>query len=72
MGEFADMILDGIFCESCGCFISANPKGQPLKCEDCFEEELIEAVENDVWPDSMTFSVWQNIKLKHSEPDVRE
>lgn len=59
------------FCEGCGSFIEANPAAQPQKCEDCFENELIDAVENNIWPDGMTFSVWQDIRIKYSEPDVR-
>lgn len=72
MGEFAEMTLGGSFCEGCGSFINAESIGQPQKCEVCFEEELIDAVENNVWPDGMTFSVWHDIKRKFSEPDVRE
>ena len=72
MGEQAETTLDGIFCEGCGVFIDANPKGQPQKCEDCFENELIDAVENNVWPDNMTFSVWQDIRIKYSVPEIRE
>lgn len=71
MGEYAEMALEGIFCEGCGAFINTEPNSQPQKCEVCFEEELINAVENNVWPDEMTFSVWHEIKRKHSEPDIR-
>ncbi len=59
------------YCEGCGCFVAAEAAGNPQKCEDCFERELIDAVENDVWPDGITFSVWQDIKQKYSEPDVQ-
>lgn len=72
MREFAETLLNGVFCEGCGTFINAESVVQPQKCEVCFEEELIDAVENNVWPDGMTFSVWNDIKRKHSEPDVRE
>ncbi|AQU79757.1 hypothetical protein [Planococcus faecalis] len=61
-----------VFCEGCGCFIAAEAAGNPQKCEDCFENELIDAVENNVWPDGMTFSVWQDIKQKYSEPEIRQ
>lgn len=37
MGEFADLILQGVYCESCGCFTGEEP-GYPIKCEDCQEE----------------------------------
>lgn len=68
MCEVKEIMLVGLFCEGCGVFIDANPKGQPQKCEDCFENELIAAVENNIWPDGVNFSVWQEIRQKYSEP----
>ena len=35
MGEVVDLILDGILCEACGCFIYGNASGCPRKCIDC-------------------------------------
>lgn len=70
MRKVEGTFLNGVFCEGCGAFINAEPAGQPQKCEVCFEEELINAVENNIWPDGVTFSVWQDIKQKYSEPDV--
>lgn len=37
MGEFADLILQGVYCESCGCYTGIEP-GHPTQCEDCQEE----------------------------------
>lgn len=37
MGEVAEMILNGILCEQCGCFISCEEVGYPRLCEDCEE-----------------------------------
>lgn len=70
MREIAEMMLNGAFCEGCGKFIDADAAIQVKKCEDCFESELIDAVENNIWPDGITFSVWQNIKRKYSEPEL--
>jgi len=36
MGDIADMIIEGILCECCGCFIG-DPVGYPRTCEDCEE-----------------------------------
>lgn len=69
MGEIAEMMLDGTLCEGCGCFIDAEPQGFPGRCDDCFEEELIQAVEEDVWPDGITHSEWVHIKRKYSEAE---
>ena len=38
MGEIADAILDGVFCEVCGEFIESVPPGHPRKCESCERE----------------------------------
>jgi predicted Zn-ribbon and HTH transcriptional regulator len=37
MGEHAEMILEGIFCEVCGFFIDDHNEGIPRKCDDCKE-----------------------------------
>lgn len=39
MGDSTDLILNGILCQICGTFISEEPKGYPINCEDCEEEE---------------------------------
>lgn len=39
MGDHAEMILNGILCESCGAFIDQIPKGYPCYCPDCIDEE---------------------------------
>lgn len=71
MEGYAKLLQTGVFCEDCGEFISAEPAGSPQKCSDCYEDELIRAVENDEWPDGMAHSTWMDIRMKYSEPDVR-
>ncbi|MFT8928500.1 MAG: hypothetical protein ABF969_04100 [Sporolactobacillus sp.] len=39
MGEIADMMLDGVLCEQCGCLIGGEETGYPRLCEDCAEEQ---------------------------------
>lgn len=46
MGEYAEMALDGIFCETCGEFLDADPAGFPQQCESCHKDELKEAIES--------------------------
>lgn len=38
MGEIAEMILEGVFCQVCGEFIG-EPVGYPRNCEFCEEED---------------------------------
>lgn len=66
MGEYAEMMLDGTLCERCGCFIDAEAPEHPRTCDDCFEDELIEAVEQGIQPDGIKFSDWMNLKQKYS------
>ena len=40
MGEAAEMILDGTFCEQCGVFIDGEAPGYPRTCEACEPEAL--------------------------------
>jgi len=35
MGDVVDLVLDGILCEACGCFIDGNASGHPRNCADC-------------------------------------
>ncbi|BBN97473.1 hypothetical protein [Sporolactobacillus terrae] len=35
MGEIAEMMLNGLLCEQCGCLIDGEETGHPRKCEDC-------------------------------------
>lgn len=37
MGEVAEMIIEGILCESCGVYIEDPSGGFPRKCEECEE-----------------------------------
>lgn len=39
MGEITEMILEGILCMRCGCFVSYVELGHPVLCEDCNDEE---------------------------------
>lgn len=39
MGDIADAVLDGLFCESCGDLIDGEETGYPRNCEDCGGEE---------------------------------
>ncbi|WP_169736931.1 hypothetical protein [Sporolactobacillus terrae] len=39
MGEIAEMMLNGFYCEQCGCLIDGEETGYPRLCEDCAEEE---------------------------------
>lgn len=38
MGEYAEMILDGILCERCGDFLSGEPIGFPQTCGECHKK----------------------------------
>lgn len=44
MGEFAQLILQGVYCESCGCYTGTEP-GHPIKCEECHLEAMKHEVE---------------------------
>lgn len=68
MGEYTEMALEGITCESCGCFISAEPLGHPGQCEDCHEEELHRAANTGDIPDGITYADWEQIRQKYMEP----
>lgn len=37
MGEVVEMILEGILCEQCGCFIDFEVVGHPRLCDNCEE-----------------------------------
>ena len=39
MGDMAEAILEGLFCEECGCLIDGEEPGYPRSCDDCKEEE---------------------------------
>ena len=38
MGDIADGILDGDFCEVCGDWLEDDGPGYPRKCEACSED----------------------------------
>lgn len=35
MGEIAEMVIEGLLCQECGCFIDGDTPGYPRSCEDC-------------------------------------
>ena len=37
MGEIADAMLEGIFCEQCGEYLGEDAPGHPRLCEACQE-----------------------------------
>jgi len=39
MGDIADGILEGIFCEKCGQYMDGPPAGYPVTCGGCLGEE---------------------------------
>lgn len=50
MGEYAEMTLNGDFCEACGEFMgdgNGNGNGYPQRCADCHHEITTAEVENE-------------------------
>lgn len=47
MGDFKDLISQGVYCESCGCFTGVEP-GHPTKCFGCEEKEAELDIENAI------------------------
>lgn len=39
MGEIAEMMLDGLLCESCGGVIDMEESGHPRRCASCLADE---------------------------------
>lgn len=41
MGEIAEGILQGIFCQACGCYMDNgdDPPGYPVSCSECEHSE---------------------------------
>uniref|UniRef100_A0A6M3K994 Uncharacterized protein n=1 Tax=viral metagenome TaxID=1070528 RepID=A0A6M3K994_9ZZZZ len=39
MGDIADMMLEGILCETCGEFLDDGAPGHPRRCPACREYE---------------------------------
>lgn len=40
MGDIADMVIEGILCESCGVYIEGDAPGYPRSCSDCILESM--------------------------------
>lgn len=38
MGDIADGIINGFWCQECGCLVDGEEPGYPRICEDCEEE----------------------------------
>ena len=46
MGEYQQLMQQGVYCESCGCYTGQEP-GHPVKCEGCahdHDERTIESL----------------------------
>ena len=39
MGEMADMMLTGVLCHRCGCYLEKSLGDFPQLCEDCKKDE---------------------------------
>lgn len=39
MGDAAEMVLEGLLCQTCGDLIDGEEPGYPRFCEDCENEE---------------------------------
>lgn len=39
MGEVAELVLEGVFCNQCGSTVDGRAVGYPRPCDDCAEEE---------------------------------
>lgn len=35
MGDIADGIINGFWCQECGCLVDGEEPGYPRYCEDC-------------------------------------
>lgn len=46
MGEYAEMTLDGEFCESCGVYMG-DSHGYPQRCDGCHHEITTAEVEKE-------------------------
>lgn len=40
MGEIADAMVEGLFCEECGAWIDGEEPGYPRKCDNCKAEKF--------------------------------
>lgn len=48
MGEIADMVLDGVLCQVCGCYMEdEDGDGFPVTCDACKTEERYERKSDD-------------------------
>lgn len=65
MNSYRDMLQSGVFCKDCGAFISDNAKAE-RQCPQCHEDELVRAVQEDIWPDETTHDEWMDIRRKYS------
>ncbi|MDR3100789.1 MAG: hypothetical protein LBV73_27465 [Paraburkholderia sp.] len=44
MGEYAELMLEGVLCEGCGMFIDDDAPGHPRHCDDCATDVTVAAV----------------------------
>lgn len=47
MGEYADLVLQGVYCESCGCYTGREP-GHPTHCDFCEAEISKRVIEESI------------------------
>lgn len=45
MGEYAELVLQGVYCESCGCYTGREP-GHPILCDGCDKKISDSDIEN--------------------------
>jgi hypothetical protein len=39
MGEIAEAMINGLFCEMCGAYLDGEEPGYPRRCSDCEDED---------------------------------
>ncbi len=47
MGEISEMVIEGILCSLCGCFMNTVPPGHPVLCKDCQDEPDLQELDFD-------------------------
>lgn len=50
MGEIADAMISGLFCEQCGCYIDGEEPGYPRQCAGCQRDDVDESEEETELP----------------------
>jgi hypothetical protein len=47
MGDYEDLIINGVICKECECEIDGEEVGYPRLCEDCIKAKKIEKEERE-------------------------